>query len=227
MRMIGLVGGMSWESSVSYYEGLNLQAEKRLGDGHSASCLLHSLDFHEISSRQEDGDWEGVTKILQKAALSLEKGGAEAVAFCSNTVHLAAAEAVRPLHIPFLSIIDAVSAEIPKETTRPLVLGTAYTMQSRLYVDPLTSMGMTPCFPKAGDQRFLNDVIFQDLCRGRVTEEAQQRAAAIVEAADADALILGCTELSMLLPPRQMRLPVIDSTEAHVRLLSSFMFGDV
>jgi aspartate racemase len=220
MRTIGLIGGMSWESTAVYYRRLNEQARERLGGLHSADILMRSVDFDAIVSLQKQGLWDQASRILVDIARGLEQGGAGCVLICTNTMHKLADEIQQAVSIPLLHIADVTATAIRDESLkRPLLLATRYTMEQDFYVARLRErFGLDPVIPDADDRTVIHDIIFDELCQGIVRGESRQRyldAIARGKARGADSVILGCTEICLLVGPEHIDLPVFDSTLLH------------
>jgi aspartate racemase len=220
MQTIGLIGGMSWESTAVYYRRLNEQARKRLGGLHSADILMRSVDFDAIVSLQKQGLWDQASRILVDIARGLEQGGAGCVLICTNTMHKLADEIQQAVSIPLLHIADVTAAAIRDESLkRPLLLATRYTMEQDFYVARLRErFGLDPVIPDADDRTVIHDIIFDELCQGIVRGESRQLyldAIARGKAQGADSVILGCTEICLLIGPEHIDLPVFDSTLLH------------
>jgi aspartate racemase len=220
MQTIGLIGGMSWESTAVYYRRLNEQARKRLGGLHSADILMRSVDFDAIVSLQKQGLWDQASRILVDIARGLEQGGAGCVLICTNTMHKLADEIQQAVSIPLLHIADVTATAIRDESLkRPLLLATRYTMEQDFYVARLRErFGLDPVIPDADDRTVIHNIIFDELCQGIVRGESRQLyldAIARGKAQGADSVILGCTEICLLVGPEHIDLPVFDSTLLH------------
>jgi len=220
MKMIGLIGGMSWESTVVYYQLLNRLARQRLGGLHSARLLLWSFDFAEIEAHQAAGDWDAATSCMLDAARSLEKGGAECIVICTNTMHKMAAEVQGAVKIPLIHIADATATAIKAAgVQRPLLLGTRFTMEQDFYKGHLKNQhGISVLIPDDAERTSVHDIIYQELCQGEIKPASKQRYLDIVSnAADAgaDSVIFGCTEVGLLIATADLDLPAFDTTELH------------
>jgi aspartate racemase len=220
MRMIGLIGGMSWESSAVYYRRLNEQVRSRLGGLHSANLIMRSIDFSEIVALQREGNWQAAGEILAGIARDLETAGADCILICTNTMHKLADEVQSAIRIPLLNIIDITASAIKAaQMSRPLLLATSYTMQEEFYTGRLRARhGLIPLVPNAVDRACVHAVIFDELCCGRISQASRQRFIEIVEKArqaGADSVILGCTEIGLLIGPEHLSLPTFDSTLLH------------
>jgi aspartate racemase len=220
MRTLGLIGGMSWESSAIYYRLLNEQVRSRLGGLHSAQCLLYSVDFADIERRQRDGDWDGAGRILADAARALERGGAEALILCTNTMHKVADHITAAVSIPLLHIVDATAEAIQAAgLQRVLLLATRFTMEQAFYRDRMSQQfGIELLVPDESERADIHRIIYQELCLGQILPASRQRYLAIIErhaALGALGVILGCTEITMLINPSDTALPQFDSTALH------------
>ena len=220
MRTIGLIGGMSWESTAVYYRRLNEQVRERLGGLHSADILMRSVNFDAIVSLQKQGNWDEASRILVDIARGLEHGGAGCVLICTNTMHKLADEVQQALSIPLLHIADVTAAAIKAEgMKRPLLLATRYTMEQDFYVARLCErFGLDPIIPHANDRTVIHDIIFDELCQGIVRDESRKLYLDVIErgnAEGADSVILGCTEIGLLVGPEHIDIPVFDSTLLH------------
>lgn len=220
MKMIGLIGGMSWESTVVYYQLLNRLARQRLGGLHSARLLLWSFDFAEIEAHQATGDWDAATNCMLDAARSLEKGGAECIVICTNTMHKMAGEVQDAVKIPLIHIADATATAIKAAgVQRPLLLGTRFTMEQDFYKGHLKNQhGISVLIPEDAERTSVHDIIYQELCQGEIKPASKQRYLDIVSNAanaGADGVIFGCTEVGLLISPEDLQLPAFDTTELH------------
>ena len=226
MRTIGLIGGMSWESTAVYYRLLNEAVRVRLGGLHSAPVLLHSLDFEAVVRLQKAGRWEEAGAMLAASGAGLERAGASCVLICTNTMHLVA-DAVRArLGVPLLDILDETAgAVLAAGRRRPLLLATRYTTEHGFYGARMAAHGVEVVVPGEADRAAVHATIFDELCRGVVRDESRARMLAVVErgiAAGADSVILGCTEVCLLLDPDTLPCPGFDSTAIHVRAAVAF-----
>jgi len=222
MKTIGLIGGMSWESTAHYYRIVNQQAAARLGGLHSAPMVIESVDFAPIAALQSAGDWEGAGAILAAAARRLETAGAGLVGLATNTMHIVADQIAAAIDIPFLHIAEPTSAALLADGFSTVgLLGTRFTMEMGFYRDRLAEAGLTPLIPEV-ERTNLNGIIYEELCRGIVREESRRLYVNAIErlaARGAEAVILGCTEIGMLIDDSVSPLPVYDTTELHARAL--------
>ena len=218
-KTIGILGGMSAASTALYYARLNAQCQARLGGLHSASLLVRSLDFAPIEALQARGDWAAAAALLNSEALALERGGAELLLLATNTMHKVADEVTSGLRIPMLHIADATAHAIREaQLERPGLLATVYTMEQDFYTGRLRAAGLQPIIPEASDRSVVHSIIYEQLCKGIVLEAsraAYERVATRLVERGADCLILGCTEVGMLLGSENVDVPVFDTTAIH------------
>ena len=222
MKTMGLIGGMSWESTVTYYRLINEGIRARLGGHHSARLLLFSVDFAEIDRLQQRQAWEEAGRLLAAAGKALETGGAEFILLCTNTMHNVAPAIVRELRVPLLHIADPTAEAVRHACIGTVgLLGTRFTMEQDFYVGRLReNHGLDVVVPEAADRDTVHRVIYGELVQGRVLEPSRQELHAIIarlKARGAQGVILGCTELSMLVAPAELTLPCFDTTALHAR----------
>ena len=229
MRMIGLIGGMSWESTATYYRLLNEGAKHRLGGLHSARLLLWSVDFAEIAACQAAGQWAQLTDLMVEAARRLEGGGAEAIVVCTNTMHKMAGDIARAVSIPLIHIADATAAAAKAANCRrPALLATRYTMEQDFYKGRLAGQGLEPLVPDERGRDLVHRVIYQELCQGIVRPQSKRQFVDEVDALrarGADGIILGCTEVGMILSQADFDIPVFDTTVIHAAAALDFACG--
>lgn len=222
MKTIGLIGGMSWESTVTYYRILNERINAALGGYHSAKILLASVDFAEVEAEQRKGEWMRVGALLADAALRLEGAGAEMVLLCTNTMHKSCAQIEAALKVPFVHIADATAdALLAQGYGRVALLGTRYTMEQDFYRERLVSRGLWVDIPTEDERAMIHRVIFDELCFGRCpadSKAAYLRVIGRMAAAGAQAVILGCTEIGMLVSQADTPVPLVDTTVVHAEL---------
>ncbi|HMR48740.1 MAG TPA: aspartate/glutamate racemase family protein [Arachnia sp.] len=220
MKTIGVLGGMSWESSLDWYRTANELVRDRLGGYHSAPILLDSLDFAEIEALQAVGDWEAAGRILASHAKGLEAAGAGLVVLCTNTMHLVADQIVEAISIPFIHIGDTTAEAITSAGLSTVgLLGTAFTMEQAFYRDRLALHGITTLIPDADDRTTVHRVIYDELVRGVVSEESRQAYRKIIGRlveAGAEGIVLGCTEIELLITQSDAPVPVFPTTALHV-----------
>ena len=220
MRTIGLLGGMSWESSAEYYRLVNEAVRERLGGFHSAKCLMLSVDFAEIEAMQASGDWEAAGERLAECARSLEAGGAELLILCTNTMHRLAGEIDAAVSIPFVHIADPTGAAIEAAGIGTIgLLGTRYTMEGEFYADRLRERhGLGVLVPEEPDRTMIHDVIYEELVLGDVRDDSRERYRRTIETlvdAGAGGIILGCTEIGLLVGEPDSSVPLFDTTRLH------------
>lgn len=227
MTTIGLIGGMSWESTAVYYRLLNEGVRARAGGLHSADVLLHSLDFAPIAEMQAQGDWAAAGAMLAESARRLERGGASCLVLCTNTMHKLAERIMAATKLPFLHLADVTArAILASPSRRPLLLATRFTMEQDFYRDRLKALGVEALVPPAGDRDEIHRIIYEELCRGRIEPDSRARYRAVVERAvreqGADGVILGCTEITLLVSQADFAIPVFDTTALHVTAALDF-----
>src|SRR5262245_44264174 len=219
MRKTGLIGGMSWHSTMEYYRLINEAVSTRLGGHHSASIVLESLDFDEVRALQLDGDWEGAGRLLADAGRRLCAAGADTVLICTNLMHKVATAVEAAIDVPLLNIGDAVAMDVRTHGIDTVgLLGTAWVMQEDFYADRLARHGIGTVSPAEADLGMVDRVIFDELTQGIVRDESRAAYIRVIEgltAAGAQAVVLACTEIGLLLRPGDSPIPVIDSTVAH------------
>lgn len=226
MTTIGLIGGMSWESTAVYYRLLNVGVRARQGGLHSADVLLHSLDFAPIAEMQARGDWETAGNVLASSARRLEQAGVGCIVLCTNTMHKLADKITAATRVPFLHLADVTAQAIRQSPSRrPLLLATRFTMEQSFYRDRLAAFGVEAMVPDAGQRDDVHKIIYEELCRGEIRPASKARYLEIIaEAAaqGADGVILGCTEIGLLISQGDMALPVFDTTALHVEAALDF-----
>jgi aspartate racemase len=227
LKTIGLIGGMSWESTAVYYQQINRAVRMHMGGLHSARLVLHSCDFAEIVALQQQGRWDVLAEMLSEAAQALERAGAECVAICTNTMHKVAAEVQSAVGIPLLDIRDATGEAIRRAGMRKVgLLGTRYTMEQAFFRDHLCGHYDIDCLtPSEPLLDVVHGFVFAELCRGIVRDESRTELIAVVNqlaAQGAEGIILGCTELMLLLEQKDCPLPLFDTTTLHSEALVDF-----
>ena len=219
MKTIGIIGGMSWESTVTYYQIMNETVKQELGGLHSAKILLYSVDFSEIERCQAEGDWEEGGDILAGAAESLEKAGADFLVIATNTMHKVAPQIQKRIHIPIVHVAEVTAEELKKNhITTVALLGTKYTMTQEFYKEKLENAGIQVLIPEADEIEAVNSIIFDELCLGSILEKSKERYLQIIEGIKkrgAQGVILGCTEIGLLIKQEDTDLPVFDTTIIH------------
>ncbi len=219
MKTIGMIGGMSWESTVTYYRIINETIKRELGGFHSAKILLYSVDFDEIEKYQSSGEWDKSADLLSDAAERLEKAGADFIIICTNTMHKVAPQMSKHISIPIIHIAEATAEKLKERgITTVGLLGTKYTMTQDFYKTKLTDSGIKVVIPNDEDIETVNAVIYNELCLGNIREESKEKYLAIIKKladSGAQGVILGCTEIGLLIRQEDLDLPVFDTTLIH------------
>ncbi|KPI52081.1 aspartate racemase [Clostridioides difficile] len=219
MKTIGLIGGMSWESTITYYQVINTVIKEKLGGLHSSKCILYSVDFQEIEECQSSGNWEKSAKILSDAAIKLQDAGADFIVICTNTMHKVADKIQESIHIPLLHIAN-VTAEVlkEKEIKKVALLGTKYTMEQDFYKNIIINNGIDVLIPNEEDRIIVNNTIFNELCVGIVSDSSKKAFLSIIDKLGnqgAEGIILGCTEIGLLIKQNDTSIPLFDTTLIH------------
>lgn len=221
MKMIGMLGGMSWESTQTYYRAVNEGVKAALGGLHSARVLLYSVDFAKIEALQHQGDWDQLAEILIEAANSLEAGGADFLVICTNTMHKVAPQIAQAIGIPILHLADATAATLKANgITRVGLLGTRFTMEESFYKERLEAQGISVVVPDTVDRQSIHDIIYTELCRGLIQPASRSVYLDVIDrlAGDgAEAVILGCTEIGLLVRQADTAIPLYDTTLIHAQ----------
>lgn len=221
MKTVGLIGGMSWESTVTYYQVINETVKAELGGLHSAKILMYSVDFDEIERCQSSGDWKRSARILADAARTLEKAGADFIVICTNTMHKVAPEISESVSIPLLHIAEVTARKLKEAGIATVgLLGTSYTMTQPFYMDVLTENGISVLVPEGEMIRSVNAIIFNELCVGIVRDASRETLLTAIhqlQRRGAQGIILGCTELGLLVGENDVDLPVFDTALIHAR----------
>ncbi|MBE7104637.1 aspartate/glutamate racemase family protein [Bacillus cereus] len=219
MKTIGLIGGMSWESTSEYYRILNEEIKSRLGGLHSAKCLINSVDFEEIERFQSSGDWDGAGEILGNAAYSLQKGGADFIIICTNTMHKVVEKIKENINIPVLHIADATAKEINRKGIQTVgLLGTKYTMEQDFYKSRIVENDIKVIVPSEKNREKINEVIYTELCLGKITSQSRMYYKSVIEELvqqGVQGIILGCTEIGLLIKQEDVSVPIFDTTHIH------------
>jgi aspartate racemase len=220
VKRIGLIGGMSWESSAEYYRLLNTLVADRLGDLHSADCVLASVDFAEVEAMQAQGRWDDAGRMLARVARDLEAAGAEGLVLCTNTMHKVADQIEAAVSIPLLHLADATAAAAQRAgLVRVGLLGTAFTMEQDFYRDRLAGHGLDVVVPGAEDRALVHRVIYDELCRGIVSAGSRSAYLDVIDrlvATGCQGVVLGCTEIELLVGPGDTDVPLLPTTRLHV-----------
>ncbi|MFB9974001.1 aspartate/glutamate racemase family protein [Allobacillus sp. SKP2-8] len=221
MKKIGILGGMSWESTVTYYQMINRMVNQRFGGLHSANCLISSVDFHEIEQLQAQGDWEKAGEILGNEALNLERAGADGVLLATNTMHKVAEQIEEKISVPFLHIVDAVAVESDNmQISRVGLLGTKYTLKLDFFKDRLKERNIDPVLPSDPQIDEMNRIIFEELVLGELHDSSKDYFIKVMQELKrngAEAIVLGCTEIGLLIKEDDFQLPLIDTTAIHAK----------
>jgi aspartate racemase len=230
MKRIGLLGGMSWESSAEYYRLINEATRDRLGGLHSADCLLRSVDFVEVEQLQRAGDWNRAGALLAAEAAALEAAGAELLVLCTNTMHKVADAITDAVEIPFVHIADTTAEAVRGQRLETVgLLATGYTMEQDFYVGRLRDLhGLDVLVPDEADRRIVHDVIYEELCVGVIADDSREEYRRIIaDLADrgAEGILLGCTEIDLLVGPRDSPVPVFDTTRLHAHRAVDLALG--
>lgn len=221
MKTIGLIGGMSWKSTVTYYQLLNETIKEELGGLNSAKCILYSVNFEEIEKYQASGDWEKSGEVLANAALSLQKAGADFIIICTNTMHKVAPYIQSKINIPIVHIAEATADELEKNNIKKVaLLGTKYTMTQDFYKQKLIDRGIEVLIPDEKDIELVNSIIYDELCIGTISDASKSEYVRIVEyltERGSQGAILGCTEIGLLLKQADTNVPLFDTTVIHAK----------
>ncbi|MEF7655328.1 MULTISPECIES: aspartate/glutamate racemase family protein [Bacillus cereus group] len=219
MKTIGLIGGMSWESTAEYYRIINEEIKVRLGGLHSAKCILNSVDFEEIERFQSNGDWDGAGEVLGNAAYSLQSAGADFIIICTNTMHKVVEKIKENIHIPVLHIADATAKEMKRKDIQTVgLLGTKYTMEQDFYKLRIEENHINVMVPSKKDREKINEVIYTELCLGKITSQSREYYKKVIEdlvQEGAQGIILGCTEIGLLVKQEDVSIPIFDTTHIH------------
>lgn len=219
MKTIGLIGGMSWESTITYYQVINNAVKQKLGGFHSAKCLLYSVDFDEIEKCQMSGDWEKSGEILARAGENLQKGGADFIVICTNTMHKVARQVQDAVRIPLLHIAEATAEVMKKDgITKTALFGTRFTMEEDFYKDKLKENGIQVIIPDKADRDIINDAIYNELCMGVISQKSKCEFLRIVDQMSkrgAQSVILGCTEIGLLINQADTSVKLYDTALIH------------
>ncbi|WP_439328477.1 aspartate/glutamate racemase family protein [Lonepinella sp. BR2357] len=230
MKTLGIIGGMSPESTITYYQQINRLVNQKLGGNHSAPLLMVSVEFEQIVQCQKSGDWQKAGEILAQAGQKLEQMGADAVLLATNTMHKVAPQIMEQINVPFLHILDATANAIKtKGLSKIAVLGTAFTMQDEFYRNGLTQRGIEMLVPDAKNQQEIHRIIFEELCVGKILPTSKQfYSQTIAELAQqgAEGVILGCTEIGLLVQQNDTVLTLFDTAQLHSEMAVGFILSD-
>ena len=226
MKTIGLIGGMSWESTVTYYKIINETVKEKLGGLHSAKCILYSVDFQEIEECQANGNWEKSGEILGEAANNLEKAGADFIVICTNTMHKVINQIKEKISIPILHIAEMTAEKILEKGLKNIaLLGTKYTMEQDFYKSKLIEKGINVIIPDKNDIEIINEVIYDELCLGTINSDSKKKFLEIVDKLrnkGAEGIILGCTEIGLLIKNEDTDVPLFDTAIIHAEQASIY-----
>jgi len=230
MKVLGLIGGLSWYSTTVYYRTINQLTNERLGSSHSAKLILFSVDFEEFRLMQNDGDWASVEKMLSTLALKLEDAGAECLVMCTNTPHLVADTIREKIKIPLLHIAEETAKEINRQgINKVALLGTKFTMENSFFKDRLSQFGIESIVPGENDRDFIHSSVFNELTRGIFKEETKNRFLEIIDElknAGAEGVVFGCTEFSILINAADCAIPIFDTTFIHSKAATEFALAE-
>ena len=230
MKTIGLIGGMSWESSAEYYRIINEAVKERLGGTHSAQSLMFSVDFASVEALQGSGNWEESGRQMADAALRLERGGADCIVICTNTMHISADSIQQAVSLPFIHIVDPTADAIrAMGLTRIGLLATRYTMEMDFYKGRLVDkFGLDVLIPDPDERMIIHDIIYGELILGVISDESRRAYQQVIESLvsrGAQGIILGCTEIGLLIKQEQSTVPVFDTTRLHALAAVDFALG--
>jgi len=220
MKTIGLVGGMSWESTVEYYRIINQRVKEKAGGFHSAKLVMYSVDFDEVEKRQHRGEWQELTAMMIDAAQKVERAGADFILICTNTMHLMADEVQTGIRIPLLHIVDVTAEAVTARSfTKVALLGTRFTMEKDFYKGRLRlKHGLDVIVPEEKDREVIHAILYNELCLGEIKEQSRQAFQEIIarlETRGAQGIILGCTEIPLIVSQQDYRIPLFDTTTIH------------
>ena len=229
MKTIGMIGGMSWESTASYYQLINETIKEKLGGLHSAKILLYSVDFAEIERYQASGDWDKSAGFLSQIAQNLEQAGADFIVICTNTMHKVAPQIQKIISIPILHIAQATADNLLENGIKKVgLLGTKYTMTQEFYKEKLLEAGLEVVIPDQAGVEEVNRIIYDELCLGQIKESSKQTYLSMIDDlknAGAEAVVLGCTEIGLLVQQEDTDVPLFDTTEIHAQKAAEFAVG--
>ncbi len=230
MKRIGMLGGMSWESSLEYYKNINEGVKARLGGSHSANCLMYSFDFEEIEKLQSAGKWRELTEIMVSEAQNLKRAGAAFIVICTNTMHLMSDAIEQETGLKVLHIAEAAAEEIlRRKVNKVLLLGTKYTMEGDFYRNRLEDRGICVEIPEASDRQVVHDIIFKELVRGEINDESKRQYVEIIEKSvrrGVQGVVLGCTEIPLLISKSDVSCQVFDTTAIHSEAAVDYAFSE-
>lgn len=226
MKKLGLIGGISWVSTADYYKFINEGINEKLGGVNFAECMIYSFNYNDIKNNNENNDWETTFTMLSKACLSLKNSGAEAIILCANTMHLIADRIQESVDLPLIHIATEAAKEIQKSNIKRVgLLGTKFTMELDFFKDKLTDLNIETIIPDADDREFIHETIFNELGKGLILESTKQRYLSIIEKLivnGAEGIILGCTEIPLLVKQEEVKVPVFDTALIHSNAAVAF-----
>ena len=227
MKTIGMIGGMSWESSLEYYRIMNQAVKEKLGGFHSAPCILYSVDFDDVEKLQHQGDWESLTRLMIEAAQRVKKAGADFLVICTNTMHKMADEVQRAIQIPLLHIADVTGGAVKANgQSRVGLLGTKFTMEQDFYKGRLQEIhGIDVLIPEDKERQVIHDILYNELCLGEIKELSKGKFQSIIQnlvKRGAQGVILGCTEIPLIVRQEDYEIPLYDTTALHSRAAVDF-----
>ena len=230
MKTLGLIGGLSWYSTIVYYRTINQLTNERLGSSHSAKLILFSIDFEEFRILQNKGDWNGVEKILSDIAIQLENAGADCIVMCTNTPHLVADTVRQKIKIPLIHIAEETAKEISsKKINKVGLLGTKFTMENSFFKDRLLQFGIESIVPDDPDKDYIHASIFNELTRGFFKDDTKNKYLDIIDKlkeGGAKGVVFGCTEFSILINPADCSIPIFDTTAIHSKAAANFALSE-
>jgi aspartate racemase len=227
MKTVGMIGGMSWESSLEYYRIMNQAVKERLGGFHSAQCILYSVDFDDVEKLQHQGDWESLTRLMIEAAQRVKKAGADFLVICTNTMHKMADEVQRAIQIPLLHIADVTGGAVKANgQSRVGLLGTKFTMEQDFYKGRLKEIhGIDVLIPEDKERQIIHDILYNELCLGDIKELSREKFQSIIQnlvKCGAQGVILGCTEIPLIVRQEDYEIPLYDTTALHAKAAVDF-----
>jgi aspartate racemase len=227
MKTIGMIGGMSWESSLEYYRIMNQAVKEKLGGFHSAPCILYSVDFEEVEKLQHQGDWESLNRLMIEAAQRVKKAGADFLVICTNTMHKMADEVQRAIQIPLLHIADVTAGAVKADgQSRVGLLGTKFTMEQDFYKGRLQKIhGIDVLIPEDKERQVIHDILYNELCLGEIKELSKGKFQSIIQnlvERGAQGVILGCTEIPLIVSQEDYEIPLYDTTSLHAKAAVDF-----
>lgn len=227
MKTIGMIGGMSWESSLEYYRIMNQAVKEKLGGFHSAQCILYSVDFDDVEKLQHQGDWESLTRLMIEAAQRVKKAGADFLVICTNTMHKMADEVQRAIQIPLLHIADVTAGAVKADgQSRVGLLGTKFTMEQDFYKGRLKEIhGIDVLIPEDKERQLIHDILYNELCLGEIKELSREKFQSIIQnlvKRGAQGVILGCTEIPLIVRQEDYEIPLYDTTALHAKAAVDF-----